>query len=112
MTAETSPDIAKLAAKGLANPLELAPDEIQAVCASALRQAEAEPEPKVTGPSHPSIDPTIVWNQATDGIEITGWAIDSTGSTDNVYVASTRAVAAFLLDRARQIALSTNPNKS
>lgn len=110
MTAETSPDIASLAAKALSDPTSLTPDQIQTIAASALRQAEAEP--KVTGPSHPSIDPTIVWNQATDGIELTGWAIDSTGSADNAYVASARAVAAFLLDRARQIALSTNPNKS
>jgi len=41
MTAETSPDIASLAAKALSDPTSLTPDQIQAIAASALRQAEA-----------------------------------------------------------------------
>jgi hypothetical protein len=35
---QTSPEVARIAARGLADPLSLAPDEIQAVCGSALVQ--------------------------------------------------------------------------
>jgi len=52
MTAETSPDIAALAARGLDEPGDLSCDEIRSVCASALRQAEAEePNPHYVLPA-------------------------------------------------------------
>lgn len=35
----TSPEVAQLAAKGLADPASLTPDEIKSVCASAVAQA-------------------------------------------------------------------------
>lgn len=35
----TSPEVAALAAKGLADPASLTPEEIQSVCASAVAQA-------------------------------------------------------------------------
>lgn len=41
----TSAQVAKLAAKGLNNPLSLFPDEIRVICASALTQAKDHPKP-------------------------------------------------------------------
>jgi len=46
MTAETSPDIASLAAKAIRDPLSLTPDEIQAIAASALRQTPTRNPPE------------------------------------------------------------------
>lgn len=37
--AETSPEVAAIAGKGLGTPESLTPDEIRSVCASALNQA-------------------------------------------------------------------------
>jgi hypothetical protein len=57
----TSPKVAALAAKGLADPASLTPQEIRQVCASALTQAPdadevAEAEPAPQGPGF-MIDP-------------------------------------------------------
>lgn len=40
---KTSPTIASLAARGVSNPESLSPEEIKAVCASALTQASDRP---------------------------------------------------------------------
>lgn len=45
MTEQISPRIASLAARGLADPASLKPQEIREICASALSQApDNEPE--------------------------------------------------------------------
>lgn len=46
MTAETSPDIASLAAKALSDPTSLSMLEVASICASALRQAPTRNPPK------------------------------------------------------------------
>jgi len=60
----TSDRVASLAAKGLADPASLKPQEVREVCASALAQAddeeeEAKPNPPAKRPSGPGfkIDP-------------------------------------------------------
>lgn len=50
MGEQTSPRIAALAAKGLADPASLKPQEIREVCASALTQAEDSPQPEPVEP--------------------------------------------------------------
>lgn len=42
--AETSPEVAAIAAKGLAHPESLTPDEVKSICASALVQAPKAPD--------------------------------------------------------------------
>lgn len=42
MTEQTSPEVASIAARGLAHPEVLTHDEIQTVCASALTQVSSD----------------------------------------------------------------------
>lgn len=48
---QTSPDVASIAARGLRDPAALTPQEVQAVCASALNQAPDRKEPPMSDPT-------------------------------------------------------------
>lgn len=45
MTEVTSPEVLKIAARGIKEPSSLSPEEIQSVCASCLTQAAVRPAP-------------------------------------------------------------------
>lgn len=57
MSRVTSPRVATLAAKGLADPASLKPQEIREVCASALGQAEDGEEDGKPEAAHRSPSP-------------------------------------------------------